>query len=238
VPNGSYTVNLKFAEPSMNGAGQRLFNVSLNGTTALTNFDVFAQAGGAFIAIDKAFPVSVTNGQIAINFSPGSANAPMVEAIEVVQGAAPSSVFTPIRVNAGGSSYVDSLGQTWSADTGFAGGAPWSVSNSISGSPAAPLYQTCRYGSFSYQFSAPNGAYTVRLKFAEVSRNSSGQRLFNVAINGTPVLSNFDIYAAAGGEFKAVDKAFPVNVTNGQITILFTPGSVDAPMINAIEIVE
>src|SRR5262249_16906030 len=31
--------------------------------------------------------------------------------------------FTPIRVNAGGPAYTDTLGQVWAADTGFSGGS-------------------------------------------------------------------------------------------------------------------
>jgi hypothetical protein len=43
------------------GIGQRLFNVAINGAPALTNFDIFAQAGG-FNALDKTFAVTVSNG--------------------------------------------------------------------------------------------------------------------------------------------------------------------------------
>ncbi len=48
----------------------------------------------------------------------------------------------------------------------------------------------------------------MTLKFAEPVWSAKGKRVFNVTINGTKVLSNFDIFAAAGGEFKAVDKTF------------------------------
>src|SRR5260221_13618465 len=82
--------------------------------------------------------------------------------------------------------------------------------------------QTERYGNFSYAFSVPNGGYNVVLKFAETYWTKSGQRIFNVSINGTQVLANFDIVAAAGAALTAIDKTFPVTVTNGQITIQFT----------------
>src|SRR5262249_39687675 len=121
----------------------------------------------------------------------------------------------------------------------FNSGSTWSITNAVSNTGTPALYQTCRYGySFAYQFAAPNGAYTVNLKFAEVTSSQPGQRVFNVAINGTPVLTNFDIAANAGGMLIALDKPFPVNVTNGQITIQFTAGPANAPMINAIEILQ
>jgi hypothetical protein len=49
----------------------------------LSNFDIVASAGGANIAYDRAFPVTVTNGAISIQFIPGSADLPKVSAVEV-----------------------------------------------------------------------------------------------------------------------------------------------------------
>jgi len=60
------------------------------------------------------------------------------------------------------------------------------------------LYQTERWVISSYQFSVPPGKYTVILKFAEIYWTSAGRRLFNTSINGTQVLTNFDIVAAQG----------------------------------------
>ena len=75
----------------------------------------------------------------------------------------------------------------------------------------------------------------MNLKFAELYFSAAGQRVFNVSINGQPVLSNFDIVAQAGGMNRAVDRAFTVNVTNGQVSIQMN-ATVDNPQINAIEI--
>jgi len=77
----------------------------------------------------------------------------------------------------------------------------------------------------------------VTLKFAEIFWTTAGRRVFNVAINGQPVLTNFDIFAAAGGEFKAVSEAFAATAdSNGDITINFNPGAIDNPLVNGIEI--
>ena len=59
VPNGAYTVNLKFDENSFKQPGQRLFNVVINGQTVLPSFDIFARAGAMFQAVDAAVPVTV-----------------------------------------------------------------------------------------------------------------------------------------------------------------------------------
>ncbi len=149
----------------------------------------------------------------------------------------PVPPFTPVRINSGGPKYTDSLGQAWAADTGYTGGSPYSVTNTITNTPDPTLYKTSRYGaSFSYTISAPAGTYSVTLKFAEPVWSAKGKRVFNVAINGTNVLSNFDIFAAAGAEFKAVDKTFTVK-SSGKITIQFTTGSAGNPLVNAIQVV-
>jgi hypothetical protein len=235
VPSGAYTVNLKFAEIVQNRVGQRAFNVAINGAPALANFDIVAAAGGAFTAVDKTFPVNVTNGLLAVAFSNGKAGAPLVSAIEILAGTAAPS-FAVMRVNSGGPDYTDGSGLVWRADSGFSGGNLWSTSAAISNTTAPALYQTQRWGEFQYQFAVPNGSYLVTLKFSETSQLGIGQRRFNVAINGAPALTNFDIFAQAGGGFIPLDKTFPVSVSNGQIAIVFTAGSVNWPEVNGIQI--
>ena len=150
----------------------------------------------------------------------------------------PTGGFTPIRVDAGGGPFTDpATGNVWSADRGFTGGATYATSARITdtANPSqSPLYQTVRYGNFTHQFTVPNGTYTVTLKFAEVYWSSTGSRVFNVAINGTTVLSSFDIVAAAGGPLIAIDKSFTVGPTS-TITIQFTT-LVDNALVNAIQI--
>ncbi|HKF40036.1 MAG TPA: malectin domain-containing carbohydrate-binding protein, partial [Candidatus Acidoferrum sp.] len=64
----------------------------------------------------------------------------------------------------------------------------------------------------------------------------AGQRIFSVTINGTPVLTNFDIVAAAGAPLTAIDKTFPVTVTNGLVTVQFVTGPANLPKVSAIEV--
>jgi hypothetical protein len=141
-----------------------------------------------------------------------------------------------IRVNSGGGSYVDSLGQTWSADNSFTGGSGFGTTASIANTTTAPLYQDVRYGNFGYSFAVPNGSYAITLKFAEIYYGASGERTFNVIINGSQVLTNFDVYAAAGGKDIAYDQTFPATVTNGAIQIQFV-SVIDNATVNAIQIV-
>jgi hypothetical protein len=84
VPNGTYIVKLKFAEMYLKKPGQRMFNVALNGQTVLTKFDILVAAGGPRLAVDQEFPVTISGGQIIIQFTQVK-QTPMINAIEVVR---------------------------------------------------------------------------------------------------------------------------------------------------------
>jgi hypothetical protein len=170
-----------------------------------------------------------TNGQLAYSYT--------VPASGADPGPVPPPAFSPVRIDSGGSAYTDTLGQKWSADTAYSGGSAFTVTKAIANTADQTLYKTARYGtSFTYTIPAPAGQYAVSLKFAELYWTGAGGRVFNVAINGTKVLSNFDIFAAAGAAFKAVDKTFVVTST-GTITIQFMGGSAGNPLVNAIQVV-
>jgi hypothetical protein len=101
------------------------------------------------------------------------------------------------------------------------------------------VYRTARQGNFTYSFSSLTEGhnYAVRLHFNDFQSTAAGQRMFNVAINKTPVLANFDIYAAAGGKNLAIDKVFPATAdATGTITVQFSNGSAGAAQSNGIEI--
>ncbi|HYL16141.1 MAG TPA: malectin domain-containing carbohydrate-binding protein, partial [Terriglobales bacterium] len=150
---------------------------------------------------------------------------------------------TSVRINAGATtSYTDNNGNTWLQDQYVTGGTAYINSNTITGSTPAPqVYHSERYGqassSFAYNIPVSNGNYNVSLDFAEGYVTGPGKRIFNVSINGTQVLTNFDIYAAAGGMNIPVVKTFNVAATNGTLNINFLPGSIENPKVNGIEVV-
>jgi hypothetical protein len=84
VVNGSYRVNLLFAEnsPAQQALGARVFNVKLNSAVVLQNFDIFA-AVGANTAVVEGFNAVVTNGSIVIEFDKLVQN-PKINAIEIL----------------------------------------------------------------------------------------------------------------------------------------------------------
>src|SRR5262249_42658778 len=63
-------VRLHFAEIFFTQAGQRVFNVSINGQSALANFDIVAAAGAPNKAVVESFlAVADANGNIAVTFA-------------------------------------------------------------------------------------------------------------------------------------------------------------------------
>ena len=142
-------------------------------------------------------------------------------------------------VNSGGSA----AGQ-FVADANVVGGTIGAtVSNAIDTSgliaPAPQLvYQAERYGNFTYTFTGliSGVTYKVRLHSAETYWTAVGQRRFNVLINGTQVLTNFDIIAAAGAANKAVIQEFNVVASSGQIVVQYVTVT-DNARASGIEII-
>ncbi len=142
------------------------------------------------------------------------------------------------RINAGGPNYPDSWGNTWMADTNYSSGFSRSVTITVSNTNDSILYQTERYGNpFIYIFNVPPGNYQVTIKFAELFWTAENSRVFDVFINNVLVLDNYDIYADAGGAFKAVSRIFN-NITplSGKISVQFGPVIKDNAQLCALQI--
>jgi trimeric autotransporter adhesin len=351
----SYTVRLHFAELYFSAAGDRVFDVAINGTTVLTNFDIYATAGANYTAVVEQFTATAnSSGDIMIAFTNGTVNQPMFNGIEVLGSstscstvpsaptgltatASSSSVvdlswtavtppanctistysvygsttsgFTPsssnliasgvagttytntglaasttyyyvveavdadgnsaasaqatattqaaasstgyVSINAGGPAVSNASGgdNSFVADEYYsAGGTTYSVTNTIAipasvATIAAPpaVYQSARQGVVTYTIPGLTSgiSYIVRLHFAELYFSAAGDREFNVAINGTPVLTNFDIYTTAGASYTAVVEQYTATAnSSGNILIAFTDGAVNQPMFNGIEVLD
>ncbi|HTC93915.1 MAG TPA: malectin domain-containing carbohydrate-binding protein [Terriglobales bacterium] len=343
APGSSQKVRLHFAETFFTTAGSRTFNVSINGTQVLTNFDIFATAGATNKAVIEEFTENADAKGIYTITTTTVVNNALISGIEIVPGASTCSTvptapgglsatatsstqinlswgastasgctisykvfrstasgFTPSSSNqiasgVGGTTFSDSgLGcntayfylvqgsdsagtsaasnqasattqictpavrinaggpavSPFVADADFTGGVTIDHANTIDLSGAtnpAPMavYQSARVAAtigagttFSYTipgFTA-NSSHSVRLHFAETFWTAAAKRVFNVSINGTQVLTNFDIFAAAGAMNKAVIRQFTANANaSGQYVITFTTVT-DKSLVSGIEI--
>src|SRR5262249_54520119 len=74
-PIGVYETTLLESETYWSAAGQRVFNIFIQGNQVVTNLDIFAVTGGKNLPLSLAFTNSVTNSQMLITFSPVVDNA-------------------------------------------------------------------------------------------------------------------------------------------------------------------
>ena len=100
---------------------------------------------------------------------------------------------------------------------------------------SARTLQHVNSGGFYYQFDCPAGIYEVTMLEAETYWSGAGKRIFNAFIQGRQVLTNLDIYAAAGGMNKPLTLIFTNAVTNSQLQVLFTP-VVDNARISGLQV--
>jgi hypothetical protein len=105
----AYTVTLYFSESYWTAAGQRTFNVAVDGATVLTAFDIFAAAGGANRAIARTFSTTANaSGQVVIAFTRGGGpDNPKVCGIAVAaEGGGPTTYTLGVSRNGTGSGTV------------------------------------------------------------------------------------------------------------------------------------
>jgi hypothetical protein len=146
------------------------------------------------------------------------------------------------RVRCGGDAYTDGMGAVWAADQpyatgswGYLGGLSYQTDQPIGGTLEDPLYQVERYNMAAYQFDLPPATYRVELRFAEIYQYAAAnQRLFDVSLEGTKVITGLDLFTAAG-PYTAYNRSFDVPVLDGQLNIDFA-ATKGAAKISAIKV--
>jgi beta-galactosidase len=137
-----------------------------------------------------------------------------------------------VRIKAGDlTGYVAADHQRYGSDMYFSGGEGKGVTppdtpaeKRINVDASDPrLFDSYRMGQFSYRVPVPNGKYKVTLRFVEPTAAAAGERVFNVSVNGKPLLKQFDVFAAAGSKLKGVEKTLQATAHDGVLLIEFTP---------------
>ena len=119
---------------------------------------------------------------------------------------------------------------------GGSGGAGGGSATAVTGTKDPGLFTSEHFGMSAFSCKIPNGKYLAKLYFAETYAGITGpgQRVFSFNVQGHE-FKDFDIWAKAGGPNRAYIETVPVEVTNGEFRIVFTP-KVENPAIKAIEI--
>jgi hypothetical protein len=219
-------------------------------------YDVFRSTTSGFTPSSSN---EITNSLTGTTFSdttvqPATTYYYLVEGVNAGGTSPPSnqaSATTPqgppaVDINAGGPAV-----SPFTADADFAGGRTIDHANTIdlthvtNPAPAA-VYQSARIatttvdGGTFFTYTIPGftagTSHQVRLHFCETFWTAPGKRTFDVAINGTTVLTRFDIFATSGAQNRANIQEFTATAsTSGTIVITFTT-VIDNALISGIEI--
>jgi outer membrane protein assembly factor BamB len=86
LPAAEYTVRLYFAEPELMTAGERVFEVELQGRPVARNFDIAAATGGSQRGIVKEFKNVLVADELSIGLkrTAGARHAPVISGVEMI----------------------------------------------------------------------------------------------------------------------------------------------------------
>jgi hypothetical protein len=152
-----------------------------------------------------------------------------------------------LRINCGGDRYVGSDLTVWESDRFYTQGYAFFGTHgdaSVFGGPIANtkdplLYQSERWFSndrhdkpAGYQIPVPNGAYEIRLGFAEIF---DAARSFDVVINDKIVLQEYD---PGHGTWATADEVgIPTVVKAGQLDIRFVHRNDESPKLSSLQVI-
>ena len=243
LKKGVYELHLHFAETVYDpestptgGEGSRLMTVRANGRTLLTRFDIVADAGASRTADVKVFTdiSPAPDGLLHLDFSGDDGKQATLSAIEILPGF--RGRIRPVRILARQTPYYSNDSRWWSPDIYFEGGQLASYTAPVSGTDDPELYETERWGNFSYAIPVTPGKYSVALYFAarhgdwDESPSPSGENraavahVFDVSCNGTVLLKNFDLVREARQTDVVIRKASGLEPNaQGKLLLSFVP---------------
>ncbi len=267
VPNGDYFITLHFAEIFATSANSRIMNVSAEGQSLVSDFDLFSVAGSNS-AYTSSFSLSVSDGELNITLDASSNNA-KISGIEISSGpdssssssssssgttttttttvsttttsstttTVPGGTGYSLRINSGGDSFTATDGNVWLADTYFSGGNNYSSSNSIDGSSEQGLYQTERYGN-PFSYNIPLGNGVYSLTLHFAEVYATGTSQRVMSVDVEGYRTISNLdLFAESGQNTAYSLNQLVSVTDGQLDIDFS-AAVNNAKLSGIEITE
>jgi hypothetical protein len=259
LKRGVYELHLHFAEAFYGpedvgggGEGSRIMTVTANGKPLVSDFDVIADSGGGRTADVKVFADIIPAQDGFLHLAVSSANGKgMISAIELMPGY--RGHIRPVRIVARDVPYYSNDSQWWSSDVYFKGGQFATSEIPATGTDDPELYESERWGHFSYAIPVTPGKYAITLHFIEHGLHTAGQaefaiaqsdqrasapvRVFDVFCNGRAVVSHLKI-AEEGGNNRPLVRTITGLEPNaqGKLLLEFVPLSQYAT-VSAIEVV-
>lgn len=247
---GTYEVRLHFAETTYSpasslggGENSRVFDIQLNGSPLLKQFDIVSDAGANTADVRVFRDISPNqDGYLHLDFM-GSLGLPIINAIEILPGL--PHRLRPIRMVAQNSFFADAAGNLWMPDTYYSSGQLASDKVAIGGTSDPGLYAGERYGNFNYALPVDKGSYRLTLYFSEKywgvegsNRRGIGSRVFDIFCNGVALARNLDIAEAAGSGRALVKTYHGLRPdAQGKLIVSFVP-DVNYASVDALEVEE
>ena len=242
LKNGVHELRLHFAETMFGpdatgtgGEGSRVMTVRANGQTLLDHFDVIGDAGASRLVDVKVFAgiSPAQDGKLHLEFIGEDGKQALLSAIEILPGI--KGRIRPIRILARSSPYYSNDSHWWSPDDYFEGGQLATYAQEVTGTDDSELYESERWGNFSYAIPVTPGKYAVILYFAarlsspsepapEGANAAHVSHVFNVFCNGKTLLENFDLGQEAGRTDVVVRKFSGLEPNaQGKLVLSFVP---------------
>jgi len=243
LKKGVYELRLHFAETVYDpestpagGEGSRLMTVRANGKPLLIRFDIVADAGASRTADVKVFTgiSPAADGLLHLDFAGEDGKQATLSAIEILPGF--RDHIRPLRILARQTPYYSNDSRWWSPDSYFEGGQLAAYATPVSGTDDPELYETERWGNFSYAIPVTPGKYSATLYFAVRHRDwdeypsPSGEpraavaHIFDVSCNGITLLKNFDLVREARQTDVVIRKATSLEPNaQGKLFFSFIP---------------
>ena len=255
---GTYELHLHFAETfygpenlAGGGEGSRVMTVTANGKPLLADFDVLADSGGGRTSDVKVFTdiAPASDGLLHLSFSSVKGGRAMVSAIEILPGS--RGRIRPVRIATRDVPYYSNGSHWWSADTYFKGGQLTASEEPATGTDDPELYETTRWGHFSYAIPVTPGKYNIILHFIERrlglpnqdkyggphTRAAAESRVFDVFCNGKAIARSLNVSDLAGDNHPLMRKVTGLEPNaQGKLVLEFVPVNHYA-MVTAIEVI-
>jgi beta-galactosidase len=242
---------------ALNADGSSLFNEKRS--VQVTGGDVYGEMLSIGFQFTAKTPGTVTiSGTLEPDGNVGSKLLNDVE-ILVVDPKAGAPILSRIAVCEGDGHIAKALGDVFGMtplDESHLGdpldvivlatGSPWKSSESGAGdkldqSPFPELYKHQLHGGVGrigvWSGFAP-GPLTIEFHFAEIVCDKAGDRLFDLAVNGTSVISNLDIFQESGGKELPLVKTINVQSTDGSVTLTVPQVAKGEAMIAGMKITD
>ena len=239
VASGNYQLQLLFADTAGDKEGARQVDVSINNAAAAA-LDIMDEAGGDDVVVGKVFTGihPMGDGAIHLDFTSDQS---FVNAAELTPSDPDGGL--PLRMLAGPAILRDDQGNTWLPERFFQGGRRTFHPDNLPKVANSRLFEWARYGRFHYLIPVVAGKeYRVRLYFSEAWFGGSnggpggvGSRVFDVYLNGTTLLKNFDILKEQKNGVAVITFNRVKPTAHGMLELYFTPVK-NYPLINAIEV--